>query len=452
LTDELTRTLVTAAAVDVPRARLDVRDPSGAIQSLWLALDEQVVGSDPAADLTVTEAAVSRRHFGVRLTEQGVRVRDLGSKNGLYVDRTRVLDGYCAVGSVVAFGGCRAELVTTGARQTVPLSRKVRFGEMLGASVAMRALFARLERLARDDQSVLVVGESGTGKELIARGLHAEGNRAGKPFIVFDCAAVSAGLVEAELFGHARGAFTGAIAARDGVFEAAHEGTLLIDEIGDLPFDLQPKLLRVLEQREVRRLGETQVRQVDVRVVAATHRDVRALVKAGTFRQDLYYRLAVSEVRVPPLRERREDIAVIADHLLEELGSGRRLEDMPKGTLELLESYDWPGNVRELRNVVARLLLFPEEGLNILASPGPLAKELEDDVAVRLERLDLPLRAARELVVASFERRYLKAKVAAAGGNMTLAASSMGISRQYLYRLVEEHGLHSPRADDTSPD
>jgi DNA-binding NtrC family response regulator len=202
----------------------------------------------------------------------------------------------------------------------------------------------------------------------------------------------------------------------------------------------------------VRRLGETQVRQVDVRVVAATHRDVRALVKAGTFRQDLYYRLAVSEVRVPPLRERREDIAVIADHLLEELGSGRRLEDMPKGTLELLESYDWPGNVRELRNVVARLLLFPEEGLNILASPGPLAKELEDDVAVRLERLDLPLRAARELVVASFERRYLKAKVAAAGGNMTLAASSMGISRQYLYRLVEEHGLHSPRADDTSPD
>ncbi len=452
MTDELTRTLVTAVAVDVPRARLDVQDPSGGVRSLWLALDEQVVGSDPGADLTVTEAAVSRRHFGVRLTERGVRVRDLGSKNGLYVDRARVLDGYCPVGSVIAFGGCRAEVMTTGERQMVPLSRRVRFGELLGASVAMRALFARLERLAMDEQSVLVVGESGTGKELVARGLHAEGGRAGKPFVVFDCAAVSAGLVESELFGHARGAFTGAIAAQQGVFEAAHEGTLLIDEIGDLPIDLQPKLLRVLERREVRRLGETQVRRVDVRVVAATHRDVRGLVKAGTFRQDLYYRLAVSEVRIPPLRERPEDIAVIANHLLKELGSGSRLEDMPKGMLELLESYDWPGNVRELRNVVARLLLFPEEGLSILVSSVPAAKDTEEDGARRLEGLDLPLKAAREIVVSSFERRYLKAKVAAAGGNMTQAASSMGISRQYLYRLFEQHSLQAPRGDDTSTD
>jgi DNA-binding NtrC family response regulator len=451
LTDELTRTLVTAAGVDVPRARLDVTDPSGNVQSLWLELDEQVIGSDPRVDLTVTEASVSRRHFGARLTEQGIRVRDLGSKNGLYVDRTRVLDGYCPVGSVISFGGCRAEVVTTGERQTVPLSRRVRFGEVLGASIAMRALFARLERLAADDQSVLVMGESGTGKELVARGIHAEGGRASKPFVVFDCAAVSAGLVEAELFGHARGAFTGAIAAQQGVFEAAHEGTLLIDEVGDLPIDLQPKLLRVLERREVRRLGETQVRPVNVRVVAATHRDVRAHVKAGTFRQDLYYRLAVSEVRVPPLRERREDIAILADHLLKELGSGRRLEDMPKGTLQLLESYDWPGNVRELRNVVVRLLLFPEDGFSSLASPASL-EDVKDDGARRLEGLDLPLKAARDVVVASFERRYLKAKVLAAEGNMTQAAASMGISRQYLYRLFEEHGLQGPRTDETSTD
>ncbi len=451
MTDELTRTLVTAAGVDVPRARLDVTDPSGNVQSLWLELDEQVIGSDPRVDLTVTEASVSRRHFGARLTEQGIRVRDLGSKNGLYVDRTRVLDGYCPVGSVISFGGCRAKVVTTGERQTVPLSRRVRFGEVLGASIAMRALFARLERLAADDQSVLVVGESGTGKELVARGLHAEGARASKPFVVFDCAAVSAGLVEAELFGHARGAFTGAIAAQQGVFEAAHEGTLLIDEVGDLPIDLQPKLLRVLEGREVRRLGETQVRPVNVRVVAATHRDVRAQVKAGTFRQDLYYRLAVSEVRVPPLRERREDIAVLADHLLKELGSGGRLEDMPKGTLQLLESYDWPGNVRELRNVVVRLLLFPEDGFSSLASPASL-EDMKDDGVRRLEGLDLPLKAARDVVVASFERRYLKAKVSAAEGNMTKAAASMGISRQYLYRLFEEHGLQAPRAEETSTD
>ncbi len=441
MSEELTRTLVTAAAVDVPRARLDVRDASGGVLSLDLGIEELVVGSDPGADLAVTDPSVSRRHFSVRLTEQGVRVRDLGSKNGLFVDKARVLDGYCAVGSVIAFGGCRAEVVTTGERQRVPLSRGVRFGEMLGASVPMRALFARLQRLASDDQTVLVVGESGTGKELIARALHAEGNRAGKPFHVFDCAAVSPGLVEAELFGHARGAFTGANATRQGIFEAAHEGTLLVDEIGDLPLELQPKLLRVLERREVRRLGETQVRSVDVRVVAATHRDLRALVRAGGFRQDLYYRLAVSEVRVPPLRERREDIAVIVDHLLEELG-GRRREEMPKGTLELLESYDWPGNVRELRNVVARLLLFPEEASSLLAGGGsPAAGE---GGTPRLEGLDLPLKAARELVVASFERRYLEAKIAAAGGNMTQAAAAMRISRQYLYRLLEQHGLRTP--------
>jgi DNA-binding NtrC family response regulator len=450
LSDELTRTLVTAASVEIPSAKLVVRDPSGAEQSLVLGLDERVVGSDPGADLVATDPAVSRRHFGVRMTEHGVRVRDLGSKNGLYVDRVRVIDGYCSLGSVLAFGACRAEVLSTGERQTVPLSRAVRFGQVLGASVPMRALFARLQRLAADDQTVLIVGESGTGKELIARALHAEGTRAGKPFVVFDCAAISPGLVEAELFGHTRGAFTGAIAARQGVFEAAHEGTLLIDEIGDLPVELQPKLLRVLERREVRRLGETQMRRVDVRVVAATHRDLRALVKNGAFRQDLYYRLAVSDVRVPPLRERREDIAVIVDHLLEELGSGRRCEDMPKGTLELLESYDWPGNVRELRNVVARLLLFPEEVSNLLTSPAGAREGTDDDAAMRLRGLDLPLKAARELVVASFERRYLEAKISAAHGNMTHAASSMGISRQYLYRLLEQHGLRPPGGEGGS--
>jgi len=401
-------------------------------------------------DLVVTDHAVSRRRLNVRAMENGAGVRDLGSKNGLFVDRVRAVDGYCPVGAVLPFGGRRGEAVIAGERQRVPLSRAVRFGEMLGASIPIRALFARLERLAKGDQSVLVVGESGTGKELVARGLHSEGGRAKKPFVVFDCAAVSAGLVEAELFGHARGAYTGAITMQHGVFEAAHEGTLLIDEIGDLPIELQPKLLRALERREVRRLGETQVRSVDVRVVAATHRDLRTLVKAGTFRQDLYYRLAVSEVRVPPLRERREDIAVLADHLLKELSSGRVLEGMPKGTLELLESYDWPGNVRELRNVVARLLLFPEEASNILASTASVGAGAEDDGASRLERLDLPLKAARELVVASFERRYLKAKVASTGGNLTQAAARMGISRQYLYRLLEQHGIQVRDGDNST--
>jgi DNA-binding NtrC family response regulator len=451
LSDDQTRTLLTALTVEIPSARLEVREPSGAVQSLELGLDEKVVGTDPGIHLVLSDPSVSRRHLGVRLTENGVRVHDLGSKNGLFVDRARVLDGYCPIGSTLSFGGCRAQVVTTGERQKIPLSRAVRFGEVLGASVPMRALLARLERLAAEDQTVLIVGESGTGKELIARALHAQGKRAGKPFVVFDCGAVSPNLVEAELFGHARGAFTGAVATRQGVFEAAHEGTLLIDEIGDLPIELQPKLLRVLERREIRRLGETQVRSVDARVIAATHRDLRALVKAGSFRQDLYYRLAVCEVRVPPLRERREDIAVLLDHLLRELGSGKRREDMPKGTLELLESYDWPGNVRELRNVVARLLLFPEEVSNILITAPEKGNGTGTEAAERLETFDLPLKAAREFVVETFERRYIGAKIVAAHGNMTQAAASMGISRQYLYRLLEQHGLRPSSFDDDEP-
>lgn len=450
MTDELTRTLVSAATVDVPHARLEVHEPSGSVQTLTLGLDERVVGSDASADLTVGDPAVSRRHFGVRLTEHGVRVQDLGSKNGVYVDNARIVDGYFGSGSVLTFGKCRAQVSASGEHEKIPLSRGVRFGAMLGASVVMRALFARLQRLAQDEQTVLVIGESGTGKELVARALHDEGTRASKPFVVLDCTAVSAALVEAELFGHARGAFTGAIAARQGVFEAANEGTLFIDEIGELPLELQPKLLRALERREVRRVGETQLRRVDVRVIAATHRNLRSLVKEGTFRQDLYYRLAVCEVRVPPLRERRDDIALLVDHLLGELGSERRREDLPRAAREMLDSYDWPGNVRELRNAVARLLLFPEEVASVLSStPGAAGNGPErEERASPLVGLDLPLKAARELVVSSFERRYLEAKIAAAHGNMTQAAASMGISRQYLYRLLEEHGLRSPNAGD----
>jgi transcriptional regulator with PAS, ATPase and Fis domain len=290
--------------------------------------------------------------------------------------------------------------IDNGASASVPLSLGVRFGQAIGASLAMRALFARLERLVSVDETVLLTGESGTGKELLARGLHALGRRQSGAFGILDCASLASNLIEAELFGHARGAFTGAANAREGVFELASGGTVFIDEIGELPLELQGKLLRVLEQRAVRRLGENDWRSVDVRVVAATHRNLRAMVKQGLFREDLYYRLAVVSLKVPSLRERPEDISLLVDRFLSEYKPPKSIDDLPPSVLQWLASHEWPGNVRELRNTVARMVLFPEESPALDVEGGVEKESSNADPWARL-----PLKEARELMVESFERR-----------------------------------------------
>ncbi len=317
----------------------------------------------------------------------------------------------------------------------------------------MRALFAKLERVAPSHESVLLLGESGTGKEVMARAIHAVSPRRDGPFVTVDCSAIAPSLVEAKLFGHARGAFIGAVAAREGLLEQANDGTLFLDELGELPADMQPKLLRALEARQVRRIGSGEWRPFDARVIAATHRDLQARVADRSFREALYYRLAVVEVRVPSLRERKDDIPLLVEHFLSAQSSFGGQKMLPSHAMELLMAHDWPGNVRELRNTVARLTLFPEltgEALSGLiggeprAVPGEAAtvgpgRAAGEDTFGGL--MNLPLHDAREFLLEQFERRYLIARLAEHGGNVSRTAAAIGASRQHLYRLIERYGL-----------
>ena len=481
-------------ALRVPSLVVAVTAPGQPAVERPLALAPVTVGTGADCEVVVVDPRVSRRHCEVRLTTEGVVLRDLGSKNGTFVGRLAVREAIVPPGEAVRLGDTVVVVRATGAPTTVPLSAEGRFGDAIGASYPMRALFARLERAAATEQTVLLLGESGTGKEVLARAVHAHSPRRDRPLIVLDCAAVSASLLEAELFGYARGAFTGAIGARAGLLEQAHGGTLFIDEIGELPLDLQPKLLRALETRQVRRLGEHDWRPCDARVIAATHRDLRGAARRGEFREDLYYRLAVLEARVPALRERPEDLPALVARFLASYDPPRALADLPANALALLAAHAFPGNVRELRNLVARLVVFAELPIELAAAPvagaavattavasvvagavsgaavavsgaasgapvagassavassspssSPSASASPAGGASAHDRLSpflqLPLPAARELVMEQFERGYVTAKLAEHGGNISRAAEAMGVSRQLVHRLLDRYGM-----------
>ncbi|XXV01644.1 sigma 54-interacting transcriptional regulator [Sorangium sp. So ce1153] len=339
-----------------------------------LELRPLVIGAGADCDLVLTDPRASRRHCEVRMTERGVLLRDLGSKNGTLVRDVRILEAFLPPGVPATVGGSELVVGAAGPPSVLPLSAADAFGDAVGRSLTMRVLFAKLERAAPTDETLLLLGESGTGKEVLARAIHARSRRKDGPFVVVDCGAVAPSLVESELFGHARGAFTGAAAARPGLLEQASGGTLFIDEIGELPLDLQPKLLRAIEGRQIRRLGSNEWVPFDARIVAATHRNLRAKAQDGSFRADLYFRLSVVEVHVPALRERKDDIPLLVERFLAAREPPRALADLPTGALPLLESHDWPGNVRELRNTVARLVLFPEL-LHEIVSAAPRAPQ-----------------------------------------------------------------------------
>ena len=391
------------------------------------------MGAAPRADIEIADAAVSRLHAELELRDDGLWVRDEGSRNGTFVNGVRVesarLDDNARLGV-----GSTEVAVSYGARPTpIELWPEEHFGPLVGRSVPMRELFAHLSRVAATDSSVLIEGETGTGKELVAQAIHQASRRAAGPYVVVDCAAIADTLLEAELFGHVRGAFTGAVHARHGALLEADGGTVFLDEIGELPLSLQPKLLRFVESRTVRRLGETRARQVDVRVIAATHRRLHSMVNDGAFREDLYFRLAVLPVHVPPLRERREDIPLLIDRFApgaaESLTPGTRAETMLR---------PWPGNVRELRNFVERAVAFGVHSALEMGKPRARATESESFPEVRI---DQPFKEIRERWVSQLEREYLVKALAEHEGNVSAVAKVSGLDRSYVYRLMLKHGL-----------
>ena len=311
------------------------------------------------------------------------------------------------------------------------LQGKYELANAVGRSEAMLQVFKTAARVAATDATVLIQGESGTGKELVARALHAASPRAGGPFLPVDCGALAEGLLESELFGHARGAFTGAQGARRGLLEEASGGTVFLDEIGDVGPNLQARLLRVLQEGTVRPVGSNEARPIDARVVAATNKDLEEAVRAGRFREDLFWRLAVVTIRIPPLRERREDVSLLAEHFAAKHGRGQASISPP--ARDLLAAYAWPGNVRELENVVARALA--------LNQGGPI---MPQDLPEKLRAMGAPgalgsgLAAGDRPTLAELERRYAAQVLAENGGNKTRAAEVLGIDRKTLYRLLGE--------------
>jgi DNA-binding NtrC family response regulator len=404
-----------------------------------------LVGKSAICQLPLKDPRVSRRHLALDVVEESLHIADLGSLNGTSVNGVRLIEAYVeGQGEMVHLGDSVLRVMRVApALMAMPAGDA--FARVLGASPEMRRLYPLCARLAASDVPLVIEGETGTGKELLAESLHERSARSAGPFVVFDCTAVPANLIEATLFGHERGAFTGAIAASKGLFQEAHGGTLLIDEIGDLDMALQPKLLRAIERAEVRPLGGSRFISVDVRVMAATRRDLDKEIQAGRFRDDLFYRLAVARIELPPLRRRRGDIALLARHFWEKLGGEGQL---PFDFLVRLENHDWPGNIRELHNAVARRLALGDLAQGALlgrpaaeapsaATPSALMspETSEGDIIAQVIALGLPLSRSRELVVDEFERRYVATVLGRHGGDATRAAQASGIARRYFQLL-----------------
>ena len=400
------------------------------------------VGTAPENELVLSDDHVSRMHASFTPEAGRINVRDHDSRNGTLLGGARIADANVLVGTVIQLGPSTVVAVQPRwhVREVAP-SPRTSFEELRGASFAMRELFAIFERVAPSDVPVLLEGETGTGKEVAARSVHAASKRAKGPFVAFDCSAVARDLAESELFGHRRGAFTGASADRAGAFEQADGGTLFLDEIGELSLDLQPKLLRALETSVVRAVGSDEPRGVDVRIVAATNRDLHAEASRGNFRPDLLYRLDVVRVRMPPLRNRPEDIPVLVRHLLE--GKISEEEEIGGPNLERLVAYAWPGNVRELRNHLLRAVALATGGderprfsdlvFNLSAQgQAPLT------IGPSFPGVDAPMpyKEAKEELMARFDHAYVDALMRRHRGNVTHAAEAAGISRKHLYELL----------------
>ncbi len=419
--------------------------------SLVLQHGTLLVGQHANNDLALTDDTVSRYHLEIQVRKTGLFIKDLETTNGTHYGAARV-------GTLEVSSATQLRLGKHTRIELSPMSEDValgtydgeRFGGVIGSSPAMKALFSMLARVAPTNATVLLGGETGTGKEVVAEAIHAHSNRSAGPFIVVDCGAIPEHLIASELFGHRKGAFTGAISDKLGLIKAAHGGTLFLDEIGELSLDLQPQLLRVLEKHEIRPLGDTRTQKVDIRVVAATNRNLAQMIQEGSFREDLYYRLAVVRAMLPPLRERGDDIALLAMRFADEFTSNYALSPT---LLEALKQHRWDGNVRELRNVVERALSLRSEGGGQASATDILGHRVESDVVSSIPptahahagMLDMPFKEAKGQLVEAFERDYLEQLLTKHRGNVSQAAAEAGIDRNYIHRLVKKYSLSIDR-------
>ena len=410
------------------------------------------IGSAEGNHLVLADRTVSRAHCEIVVKSDFVTLRDLGSTNGTLVGDVRVREADVPPGTVVHCGGSVFRIDAADEPGFLAISSRTSFGDLVGASLEMRQVYAVLERAAPTDSTLLVQGETGTGKDVVARAVHEASPRKGSAFVPVDCGAIPETLFESELFGHVRGAFTGASQNRAGAFEEANGGTLFLDEIGEMPLATQVKLLRAIESRSIRRVGATKEMPVDVRIIAATNRKLALMVNEGTFREDLYYRLAVVEVSLPPLRARRDDIPLLAKHLFDKISAKSGAPAgavLPPELLASLRAKPWPGNVRELRNAIERAVTLGQlvPGHAKEEEPGVLPAGVESIVP-----LHLPLKDARLAWTSEFESIYARAMLRKTGGNLTRAAEQAGVSRRFFQRLVARLDLRGERDPNEGDD
>src|SRR4051812_6803032 len=430
----------------------------------WTFDKEEIrIGSMDDNDVVLGDDTVSRYHCRITQEDNGYVLFDQRSTNGTFINKVRIREAFLKPNSIVSVGQSQLRFNAREEEVQIVPSRSDHCGGLIGGNARMREIYSIIEKIAPTATTVVIDGETGTGKEVVAQAIHSLSPRSRNDLVVFDCGAVPPNLIESELFGHEKGSFTGAVMTRQGLFEMAHGGTLFLDELGELPLDLQPKLLRALEQREIRRVGSNKPIKVDVRIIAATNRNLEDEVRAGRFRQDLFYRLSVVRVMLPPLRDRIDDLQVLIKHFLGDAPYNKKPDGSPKVTgfsraaMDLLTAYKWPGNVRELVNTVERAVSFAE---GELIEPRDLPETVRgEEQAPRrptgnsqpmqvMTDVDSTFKDAKERWVSSFERDYILQLLKKNKGNISHAAREADIDRKYFRKLMRKYGIEGGEADD----
>jgi DNA-binding NtrC family response regulator len=400
-------------------------------------IDPVLIGRDPSCEIVVDDPEVSAIHCEVRAEGQGVLVKDLGSRNGTFVGSVRIREAVLTASCALQVGSMRIAFEPVEKKERVDVGFDESFGPLVGASHRMRHLFRILKEIAPTDLSILVSGETGCGKELVAHAVHEKGARSKGPFVVVDCGSIPGPLAESLLFGHEKGAFTGASERRPGAFHEAHKGTIFLDELGELPVELQPKLLRALSEKQVKRVGSQHYEPVDVRVIAATRRDLGQAMNSGRFRSDLFFRIAQVRIEIPPLRERREDIAALVRSVCERIGRRERGDDVVELVTTTLAQHDWPGNVRELVNVASVAAALPQ-GAESVAELLPLERGATSGEPVDFST---PYGEAKRAAIAAFEAKYFGELYRACGGSLNAMAKKSGMERHHIRPFLRKLGL-----------